>query len=407
MSNGITFVVQPGGLGRRLPGSDYISGLIFQFPVGEAPTGIIDGVKGVKVSSLEEAEALGIVSTSANDSVKILHYHVSEYFRIYEGKTLSIGDLWLKGVESAVVEQDFLDLQTAANGTIKQIAVYNDVPFAASLVTTANTAADTLLQNKQPAVIVVTGDFTGFTDLSTLPDIRALDQDYVSVDFSQDGSGTGKALFDSVGKTVSGIGTVLGTIAAAAVNLNIGWRAQFNIAGVEEYQEPATGEGTTYDDLTASEEASLQTKGYIFAQKETGLPGAYYYDSPQAVLVDSDFAYIENSRTIFKAIREINTRILPFQNAPIIVDAVTGKITEETIFELESTVFRGLNELARNGEIAVDQTTQRLPQTSVFIDPDQNVLSTSTVNITVRIVPTGVQRETKFNIGFTPKIQGN
>ena len=56
--------------------------------------------------------------------------------------------------------------------------------------------------------------------------------------------------------------------------------------------------------------------------------------------------------------------------------------------------------MAADGEISVSGTGA-LPETTVTIDPDQNVLSTSTINIVVRLVPVGVARTIAFSIGFS------
>ena len=138
--------------------------------------------------------------------------------------------------------------------------------------------------------------------------------------------------------------------------------------------------------------------------KRQEISGTFWLDSPQTTLATSDFAFIENSRTMFKAVRLSRQRLLPFINSPLYVDATSGKLSEETIFGLENAVLTALEQMAQAGELSVDQATGKLPKGSVVIDPDQNVLATSKVNITVKLVPVGVAREIIVNIGFVPKI---
>ncbi len=404
----IVFNIQQGGLGRRLPGRDYVSGLICAILDANLPSGFTTSARSKKFSSIDEVMAAGIIPTGPGN-VKILFYHLSEYFRIYGTKTGSIGEIWVYLFSSAtgLASADVELLQTAADGEIRQFAVYPGVAFAASLLTTTQAAITALIEKKQPAILIMGGDFSGIS-LGSLPDIRALNSEFQSVDISQDGSGAGAALAVSEGKSVNGLGTLLGTIAVSKVSDNIGWVRQFNIAGPTEYQQPAISAGaiagTLFDALNSTQIAELVSKGFIWPRKRQGITGSYYNDSPQAVSANSDFAYIENSRTIQKAIREINTTLVPFINAPLQVNATTGHLSEVTILELESAVFGALEVLARNFEISVNEDSGRLPNNSVFIDPDQNVLTTSQVVITVRIVPIGVQRETIINIGFTPQI---
>jgi hypothetical protein len=403
---GITFNIQQGGLGRRLPGLDYVTGFVFAIADADLPSGFTTTDRIKKVQSLEQAEALGITATATPATVKALHYHIQEFFFQFERKTQSIGELWINlyAAAGSYAANNVTDLQVAASGRIRQFYVWTNVTFAASLVTVSAAAAATMLANNEPAIIVVGADFSAITDLSTLTNLRALAKEFVSVDIAQDGTTEADTLATALTKSLGAGGTVLGIIAAANVSLNIGWVQEFNLADGVRWEVIKLANGDDIKDVSSANIALLDSSGYIFVRTRQGTSGAFFNDSPQTVPLTSDFAYIENSRTIQKAIREINTQLVPFINAPIQVNATTGKITESTIFELESAVFKALNQMGANFEISVDPATGRLPNNAVFIDPDQNVLATSLVNIVVRIVPIGVQRQTVINIGFTPQI---
>ena len=62
----ITITRAEGGLGRQQPGSDYISGMIFKQTALPSGFGSSDRIK--KVSTLAEAEALGIVDTHSDET---------------------------------------------------------------------------------------------------------------------------------------------------------------------------------------------------------------------------------------------------------------------------------------------------------------------------------------------------
>lgn len=404
--NAIKFNIQDGGLGRALPGKDYYSGLAF--PVGntDLPAGFATDNRTVQIFTVQQAEALGITSDSTVDLIKIAHYHISEYFRMLN-QSGNTGTLFVHlfdnsgtydGADQVKALQDF------AKGEIRQIGVYYDIPFASSLVSAVSGAVSELLTNERPTIAIIAADISGITDLTTLPDVRALDQKWVGVDISQDGSGTGKELFDSVAKSITGIGTLIGTIALSNVHENIGWVGKFDIADVFEYQEPSYSNGQLFNEISPTVVNLLSERGYITVVKRQETTGAFYLDSPLAVPLDSDFAYIENARTMFKAVRLSRLELLPFINSPIYVDASTGELTEDTIFQYENAVLKALEQMAVNGEINVNQQTGQLPKGSVLIDPNQNVLSTSRVEITIKIVPVGVAREIIVNIGFVPKI---
>ncbi|MEK0370397.1 MAG: DUF2586 family protein [Nitrosopumilus sp.] len=405
--NAITFNIQEGGLGRAIPGKDYFSGIAFPFVDAQLPSGFGVADRFKKVFTLQEAEALGITSDSADDSTKIAHYHISEYFRML-GKSGNTGVLFINLFDEnlGVYDggQEVEDLQNFADGELRQVGVYYDIAFATSLVLSVNASITTLLGQDRPLIAILGADITGVADLSTLTDLRALDKKWVSVDISEDGSGVGAALAVSTGQSITSLGTTLGTIALSNVHENIGWVDKFDVADTIEFQEPAFANGDLVKDTSDSLINTLSTQGYLVLIKRQEITGTFYIDSPQTTKSDSDFAFIENARTMFKAVRLARQKLLPFINSPLYVDAVSGKLSEVTIFGLENAVLTALEQMAQAGEISVNQSTGKLPNRSVLIDPDQNVLATSKVVITVKIVPVGVAREIIINIGFVPKI---
>ena len=127
----------------------------------------------------------------------------------------------------------------------------------------------------------------------------------------------------------------------------------------------------------------------IFLRKIQGISGTYNSDSFTAITATSDFATIENNRTIDKAVRNIRTNVLPNLNAPLFVND-DGTLTEDTISLFKNDAQRAL----------VDMVDGELSAQSVSIDPTQNVLSTSKLVIKVVLVPVGVARQIEINIGF-------
>ena len=406
-TNAITFNIQDGGLGRSIAGKDFYSGICFPFEDADLPAGFsaIDRFK--QIFNLAGAEALGIVSDSAVASVKNAHYHIDQYFRMLN-KSGGTGILFLNLFdENAGVYdggQQVEDIQNFADGDLRQVAVYYDITFASSLVSAVNSSIETLLGQDRPLIAVLGADISGVADLSTLEDLRALDKNWCSVDISQDGSGLGNDLFVATGISTTSVGLTLGTIALSNVHENIGWVAKFDVADSVEYQEPAFGNGDLVKDTAESLINTLNTEGYLLLIKRQEITGTFFIDSAQTTAGDSDFAYIENARTMFKAIRLSRRELLPFINSPLYVDATSGELSETTIFGLENAVLVALDKMAVAGEISVNQATGKLPDGSVVIDPAQNVLATSKVMITVKIVPVGVAREIVVNIGFVPKI---
>ena len=95
-----------------------------------------------------------------------------------------------------------------------------------------------------------------------------------------------------------------------------------------------------------------------------------------------------------KAIRLIYENTLEKLNSPILLNA-NGTIREEDIAEYERLVAIGLDQMERDEEVSA---------WSFSIDPSQDVLSTSTIEATVNIVPVGVARNIVFKVSFKTSI---
>ena len=70
--NTVSFNRQEGGLAKRLPGEDHISGLVVYGQPNVAKTLLIE---------VEGLASIGVTPTSH----PVLHYNVSEYFRVNPG----------------------------------------------------------------------------------------------------------------------------------------------------------------------------------------------------------------------------------------------------------------------------------------------------------------------------------
>ncbi|MEI2422096.1 DUF2586 family protein, partial [Arthrospira platensis SPKY2] len=79
----------------------------------------------------------------------------------------------------------------------------------------------------------------------------------------------------------------------------------------KELDVPGFADGSPYSALTAGQLQTLHEKGYIFMVKHVGMAGTYLNDSFTATAPNSDFAYIENNRTMDKAQRGVYTALLP------------------------------------------------------------------------------------------------
>jgi len=391
LNNDIKVLIQDGGLGRLAAGKDYYAGIIFQNASAPASW----NANGIElIYSLAEAEALGL--TAALFPVE--HYHISEYFRILAKlKFNGLLYVYFKNIGAGTYDgTEVQELQTAANNDLRQIGVFLTDAYADGFVTDTQTICEALNTAGYPVSVLIAADVA---DYSLLSDARTLSSKWVTPILAQDGGGTGADLFTSEGNSITTLGAALAVTAASKVHESIGYVEKFDISGTTELQTLALADGTLISTLTDTELDAIAADGYLIAVKRR-TSGSYFYDGPTAEAATSDFKYLENARTIAKAKRLLLQYLAPLQNAPLYVNATTGKLTEQTISVFDNKCREALNNMAINREINVDQDTGRIPINSISIDPDQNVLTTSKISILVRIIPVGVARIIEVPLGF-------
>lgn len=76
-------------------------------------------------------------------------------------------------------------------------------------------------------------------------------------------------------------------------------------------------------------------------------------------------------------------------------DANTGKLERTTVEHLITTGNKALEEMERDGELSGYR---------FYIDPDQNILSTSRVRGVIKNVPVGVMRNLDLEIGYAASV---
>jgi hypothetical protein len=384
--NGITFIREQGGLGRRLPGEDHVSAIVlYGFAFSR-----------MDVRSLEEAVQNGLTTEN-----KLPYYHIAEFFRVASGARLIIkGEADYDNTFTAVKE-----LQQYAQGAIRQIGIWaGDEPLSLADVTALNTVCDDLAAINMPLSAVLSPKLSS-QDLPLLPALSSANAPRVSVVIAQDGGGYGATLdIDCIGI----IGACMGAIAKARVHESIGWVERQNMVsvaypknlngGVEMAKEldiPAFADGTLLNDLTPLQQEQINTKGYLFLRKHVGIAGSFFNDSFTATAADSDYHFIENNRSIDKAVRGVYGALLPKVSGVAYIDPETGTLTADFVGAMEAIAEAPLAQMQRDGELS---------GYLVRIDPDQPILQTSKMAVTIKLVPVGVLREIVVSIGFTLNI---
>jgi len=324
----------------------------------------------------------------------VVHYHISEIFRRNPNVKLYVG-IYATPV-SAYDFAEITTMQNACDGKLRQLGVYlKDEAFSTAHLNTIQAICTVLETNHKPLSVLYAADITAITDLTTLSDLKALTDQNVSVIIGQDGGNTGAALYTEKGYSITCLGATLGAVSLAAVHENIGWVSKFNMSGNNELETPAIANGTLVSTLSDNAIAAIDTKGYIFLKKHVGIAGTYFYDSWTATAATNDYNCIERNRTMDKAIRNVRTNLLPYTNSPIYVDPTSGKLQLAICKNLEAVGNKALEDMEKNGELSGYQT---------FIDPNQNILQTSNLNIVITNVGVGVSRTMTVKISYTTSL---
>lgn len=380
--NDVVITKLSGGLGRRNPELDMVSGLLFN---GEE-TSKLKFDKIQRLASLEDAEALGITE-SYDIHGQSAYYQIQQFFRMNPS-----GDLYVMVVDTTSYADTVgkaMEMQENANGNIRQMAVIcsSETTFAQtkSALAIAQEQADLAYTDYMPFEIILEGKGFDTAVESNSPSLALLNSENVSVVIAMD---VEKALTsgDSY-KNTAAVGLALGALSKAKVSENIAWIEKFNLTG-NGFSKPGFVGGKEIKSL--GDLRTLNEKRYIFTQTHTGLAGVYFNDSHTCTTGTSDFAYIENNRTVNKATRLLRTALLPKLASPVLVD-IDGKLPQSVSKSFEDLCRNALEGMVANQEVSAFD---------VYVDPKQNILATSELKVKAEITPIGTARKIMVDLGF-------
>lgn len=390
MATSLTIVRQNGNVPKSQNGQDHVSGFVAYLLEADIPAAFkAEPVQAV--STIDKAEELGITADATAWSVKMLHYQLEEVFRINPSITLYMG---LFSKPESMTFQELKTVQNYAEGVIRQMAIWNgDTAPTADNIVKLEAVADSLDTENAPLSTLYAPLVSNYKNL---PNNLATNNPRVSVVIAQAGSGTGAELYKSKDNktkaTVSAIGVALGTLSKAAVHQCIAWVKNFP-SGIS---MPALGDGTLVRTIDKGELEKLDTNRYLFLNNVVGVAGSYWNDSHTMDSPTSDYAAIESVRTMDKAVRGIRTYLTPELGGNVYIDPDTGKLQSYTVSHLETTANIPLEEMEKAGELSGYKAE---------IDAEQDVLSTSTIEVTIKNVPVGVVRKFKVKIGFVKSLE--
>lgn len=143
---------------------------------------------------------------------------------------------------------------------------------------------------------------------------------------------------------------------------------------------------------------ALYDKGYITFTTHQSRTGYYVMDASTACAVGDDYHYLTHRRTINEAFRFSYDAMLDFLLDEVPTTAA-GKIDAIYAKTIESAVVRKIS-TNMGDDLSKDQTDPTDIGVKAFVNPDQNIVSTSKLDVVAQIRPFGYNRWINFLIGF-------
>lgn len=403
----IKIIKRNGALGRRSPNQDGVCGLV---TTGVAVVGVgkltLNTVYPMR--SIRDAVVIGI--TPEYDSINsVLVYHpIDRFFKANPSGTLNVLVAAQTNTLTDLVDptKEFAKkLLREGKGSVKFLGVTRNpaVGYAPVLLT----GLDSDVLNAVPkAQSLYNSEFDSFRYAGFLiegrsfngtaaaaKDLRTLEAPQVSVTIAADPAiSTSMAIRNGY----AAVGDVLGLISKAAVSQDIGeLTPDFNMqdTGNGVFVTAGMSSNLNITEYSEPDLIALNEKGYIYPSFESGIAGFHLSDSHTAsAIADNDYAYIENNRTIEKAIFLVRQALLPKVKGRVKVDPSTGFLADEDVKALEAIGSKALAGMENDDDISggID----------CYVNPEQDVLATSKLDVEISFIPVSIAREITVSIGF-------
>jgi hypothetical protein len=391
-----------GGLGRRNPSTDGVTGVL---TTGMAVAGKLTLGTTNKLNGLDDAEALGINAAYDTTNSVLVYAVLAELFRVNPDATV-----YLLVTPQTTAMADLVDpaktfgpqILTDSGNSIVQLAVcFNPASaYEETLLTgldsnvLAAVAKAQLLAEYADSIdsplsaIGIEGlHFNGTIALAK--DLRTLAGNKVSVIIGQDASSAAA----TAKPNHAAIGAWAGAVSLANVHENIGWPEKFPLTDAKngKWLKAGLSGGTALTSYTPAQLDLLDDKGYIFARSIAQLAGLYFNDSHTCTALSDDYCRIERNRTMDKAIKVVRGALAPKLNSPLLVDEETGFLKPVVVADFETLAQSQLDIMQRSAEISGG---------TVYVNPEQNVLSSDIIEVDIEIVPLGLAHSIRVKIGF-------
>lgn len=318
----------------------------------------------------------------------------SELWIMGRAKTEKVSE-WFTQVDGIAPVEDLLN---ASNGRIKTICtVYHPTAEPATIengldadVWVTINAAQTLLENytnaKYAPVVAMIEGYAFNGNVVDLKDLFTMSNNRVGVMIGDTEKATG-----ATSPKGAAMGLLAGRIASNPVHRNIGRVKDGPLSNLKAYIGDAPAE--LFDTI------SLDGKAYITLRTHANKSGYYFSDDHLACPVDDDYHYLTRRRVIDKAYRVASDVMSDYvlDDVPVLENAKISPFYAKSVEgHIESAL---VAQMSSRGEISADVVAGDTG-VKAWIDPNQNIVSTSRLEGVVRVRPHGYNRFVDILLGY-------
>lgn len=350
------------------------------------------------ITSLKGLTALGVTATNNSR----LYKEVKEFYTEAPMKS----PMWMMGVPAGTQASDILDKDA-------------EVPYASNLVKAANGAITYLsvalkdADNYTPTILngLDSDVYTAITKAQALAEYYT-ESIYAPFFVLLEGrhySGTPSALSALSTRSDNRVGILIADTEGGSGNACVGLLAgriaaipvQRSIARVK---TGAIGVDDVYIGSVAAENGDPDTihdKGFITARTFTGKSGYYWSDDQLATNADDDYKLIPRRSVADKAYRlAYQTAINELSDEIPVTD--DGTIPAAIVKHIQNEVDVAIqNNMTSKGNLGNDPSDPADTGVTTYIDETQDVVTSSELNMQLRIKPYGYNKYITIDLGFS------
>lgn len=340
----------------------------------------------------KDVEAFGVNESFDANTKQLIHYHISENFRLAPESTLH----FLPVANDATIASTFSKvLETLRlNPEIKGIGF---VGFTGQTLATVGALAESVQaglvsEAKKDGILIdavlLEAGSPGALLINAYPDFTLLEAENVSIINAQDPD---IAALDAAYTNYSAIGTALGSLAVRQLSENLGSTSIINKPNNKKseafysltdkvsgrFVKAGLSTGQNIASLTDQQLKDLSQKGHIIIGPYVGAAGMYFSGSDTCTSKTSMYSQIEYNAVWNAAARLINEALAPYIKGKVKKDPSSGFIRSTTISHWQQVCTKAcIERLEADNDISGG---------SVYINPNQALNKDVPVKISITI----------------------